>query len=111
MLFNVHFDIYETVRINFLVDGAGMVRQDLDVTKVEIDHWRTDGQNAYDKRKTKAILCEVLFIFFVMYETVKFWSMVYAEWRFITDNLEEPYKYRPNGSYVSRLAIWLRIQP
>jgi hypothetical protein len=55
--------------------------------------------------------CEALFLLFVLYETVTLYHFVVDEWRFITENLEEPCKFRQGDGFLCRFASRCRIPP
>jgi hypothetical protein len=48
VIYNVHYDIFASVRAAFWVDGAGFVAREIDVAKAEINHFKTETQSAFD---------------------------------------------------------------
>lgn len=72
VIYNAHFDLYQTVRIVFWVDGAGHVRRQLDATKAEVNHFDTKTQNGQAQRKSSALWCEALFLLATLLDTIYF---------------------------------------
>ena len=92
-MFNVNYNLFSYVEMEFFIDSVGYVTKKMRFTKSEFDHFDTSNDSSVDQKQRTILLWEIIFLCFVIFETVKIINNLKAEWLFLT-SLEIPPKYR-----------------
>lgn len=113
MVYNVNYDIFQSVRLEFLIDAAGKVQKSLGCTKAEINHFDTSSENTIEARKSSAHWLEFLFLLFVIYQTFKLVMKIHDEWALmskIEDEIDD-IQVRQGQSALKRFLLRCGIEP
>jgi len=82
-------------------------------TKAEIDHFNTSHENKVDKKKSNALMLEVIFLAFVLFETYKIYKILKEEWDFLTslEQQQRTVKMRTRDGPYMRFLHCIRVEP
>ena len=83
VVYNVNYDLFQSVKVQFYVDGAGSIEKKLRCTKAELNHFDQSNENGVDGKKSSALWLELFFLLFVLFETYKIYTTLEDEWKFM----------------------------